>query len=267
MTAQAILQTEKLSVTFGGLRAVADLDLRVDPGQLVGLIGPNGAGKTTCIDALTGFVRSTGRITFDGKDLTGWPGHRRAKAGLLRTWQSSELFTDLTVAENLMVGAEHDSLFQALADLVAPARKRPSGNVHEYLAAFDLEHLADRLPSELSHGQRKLVGVAQALAAEPKLVLIDEPAAGLDTHESVELGRHLRSVVDSGPAILLIDHDMGLVLSVCDYLYVLDAGRLIAEGPPAEIRRNEQVLAAYLGETPDHDDGGQAVDGAVVGGP
>ena len=261
MTAAAILETEKLSVTFGGLRAVRELNLRVEPGQLVGLIGPNGAGKTTCIDALTGFVRSTGRVLFDGKDLTGWPGHRRAKAGLLRTWQASELFTDLTVTENLLVGAEHDNMGQVLADLVAPARRRGGNNVHASLAAFELEHLADRMPSELSHGQRKLVGVAQALAADPKLVLIDEPAAGLDTHESVELGVHLRNVVDNGPAILLIDHDMGLVLTVCDYLYVLDAGQLIAEGPPAEIRQNEQVLAAYLGEAPEH--GGPLEDDAI----
>jgi branched-chain amino acid transport system ATP-binding protein len=253
-----ILVTEKLSVAFGGLRALSHVDIRVSPGQLVGLIGPNGAGKTTFIDALTGFVRSTGRILFEGRDITTWPGHRRAKAGVVRTWQSTDLFADLTVAENLQVGAEDVGIVQVLSDLIAPGRRRVTDDVTASLARFDLDHhLTDRLPSELSHGQRKLVGVARSLAAHPKVLLIDEPAAGLDTDESVELGQHLRSIVDGGTAVLLIDHDMGLVLSVCDYVYVLDAGRLIAEGTPAAIRRDEQVLTAYLGEPAGDDVGGQ----------
>jgi branched-chain amino acid transport system ATP-binding protein len=254
--AAPILVTEKLSVAFGGLRALSDVDIRVSPGQLVGLIGPNGAGKTTFIDALAGFVRSTGRILFEGRDIANWPGHRRAKAGVVRTWQSTDLFADLTVAENLQVGAEDVGIVHVLLDLIAPGRRRATDDVTASLARFDLDHLADRLPSELSHGQRKMVGVARSLAAHPKLLLIDEPAAGLDTDESVELGQHLRSVVDGGTAVLLIDHDMGLVLSVCDHVYVLDAGRLIAEGTPDAIRRDEQVLTAYLGEPAGEDGGG-----------
>jgi branched-chain amino acid transport system ATP-binding protein len=244
-----ILTTDRLSVSFGGLRALRDLSLRVAPGQLVGLIGPNGAGKTTCIDALTGFVRSSGRVFFDGHEISGLSPHRRARAGLVRTWQSVDLFADLTVAQNLVVGVGKDQMGQVLADLVTPARHRPAHDVNPSLVRFELEHLADRMPSELSAGQRKLVGVARSLAAGPKLVLIDEPAAGLNTSESVELGQHLRGVVDDGTAILLIDHDMGLVLTVCDYLYVLDFGQLIAEGPPDAIRRDERVLSAYLGES------------------
>jgi branched-chain amino acid transport system ATP-binding protein len=247
-----ILTTDGLSVSFGGVRAVRDVSLRVGPGRLVGLIGPNGAGKTTFIDAITGFVRSRGRVMFDGHDISAWPAHRRARVRLLRTWQSTEIFTDLTVSENLLIGTERESLGRVLLDLVAPARRRPVADVRAVLRRFDLEALADRMPSDLSAGQRKLVGVARALAADPRLVLMDEPAAGLDSRESLELGRHLRGVIDDGISILLVDHDMGLVLSVCDYLYVLDAGKLIAEGTPAEIRRNAQVLSAYLGETEDN---------------
>jgi branched-chain amino acid transport system ATP-binding protein len=250
----SVLATDNLAVSFGGVHAVNQVSLRVAPGQLVGLIGPNGAGKTTCIDALTGFVRSSGGITFDGHDISRWPAHRRARVGLLRTWQSTEIFSDLTVAENLQIGTETEGVLKVLADLVAPARRRPVKDVHAVLDQLGIDGLADRMPSDLSAGQRKLVGVARALAADPKLVLMDEPAAGLDSHESLELGQHLRGVVDRGTAILLIDHDMGLVLSVCDYLYVLDAGRLIAEGTPAEIRRNPLVLSAYLGESTDDAD-------------
>jgi branched-chain amino acid transport system ATP-binding protein len=257
---QPVLSTYGLSVAFGGVKALTDVSIQVMPGQLVGLIGPNGAGKTTCIDALTGFVTSSGRIEFEGTDISTWPAHKRASVGLLRTWQSTEIFSDLTVAENLMIGTAKHSIVNVLLDLVAPGRRRELTPVLPYLERFGIADLADRMPSELSSGQRKLVGVARALAAKPNLVLMDEPAAGLDSHESLALGAHLRGVVDDGTSILLIDHDMGLVLSVCDSLSVLDSGRLIAEGTPAQIRRNKHVLAAYLGETDENAslDGGEA---------
>lgn len=246
----SVLRTHDLAVSFGGVLAVAGVDIAVEPGQVVGLIGPNGAGKTTFVDALTGFVRSRGRIDFDGRDIVGLPAHRRARLGLARTWQSLELFDDLTVAENLEVAARRSTAATVLGDLLRPGRA--SGGVATAvsgaLAALDIGHLADRAPAELSQGQRKLVGVARALAAEPKLLCLDEPAAGLDTVESAVLGDRLRALAPRGTSLVLIDHDMGLVLSLCDHVYVMEFGRVIASGSPSAVVADERVISAYLGE-------------------
>ena len=244
----ALLETADLRVTYGGLRALDDVNITVEQGQVVGLIGPNGAGKTTFIDALTGFAPATGGIKFAGQDITKLPAYQRARLGLGRTWQSVELFDDLNVVENLQVAAERQSAAGFLLDLVRPGRARDTAAVERALAALGLEDLRMRTPGELSQGERKLVGVARALTAEPQLVCMDEPAAGLDTTESLALGTRLRAVVDHGVTVLLVDHDMSLVLTVCDYLYVIEFGRLIAQGTPAEIRMNQLVIAAYLGE-------------------
>jgi branched-chain amino acid transport system ATP-binding protein len=231
------LRTEGLSVAYGGVRALVDADVGVAPGHLVGLIGPNGAGKTTFIDAVCGFTRSTGRVWLNGTEITGLSPHRRARAGLGRTWQAADLFDDLTIAENLAVAAR-------------PAfRRRGDGGPDplEVLDRLGLGDAADRATTELSQGQRKLVGVARALVARPTVVCLDEPAAGLDTDESRELGTRLRALTDGGTAMLLVDHDMGLVLSVCDEVVVLDFGRVIARGTPDEVRTNHAVIEAYLG--------------------
>jgi len=244
----SVLEAKGLTVTFGGNRAVDGLDLSVDEGQLVGLIGPNGAGKTTTIDAITGFVPSTGEVMFQGESIASLSSTSRARKGLGRTWQSSELFDDLTVMENLQVAAERVDTKGFIRDLFKPRNDDVDALV-VILEALDIAETAEQLPTELSHGQRKLVGVARALAARPTVLCMDEPAAGLDTEESQELGGRIRSLVDGGTSVLLIDHDMGLVLTVCDYLYVLDFGELIAEGTPAEIRSNPVVISAYLGES------------------
>ena len=213
----SVLEAKGLTVTFGGNRAVDGLDLSVDEGQLVGLIGPNGAGKTTTIDAITGFVPSTGEVMFQGESIASLSSTSRARKGLGRTWQSSELFDDLTVMENLQVAAERVDTKGFIRDLFKP-RNDDIDALVVILEALDIAETAEQLPTELSHGQRKLVGVARALAARPTVLCMDEPAAGLDTEESQELGGRIRSLVDGGTSVLLIDHDMGLVLTVCDYL-------------------------------------------------
>jgi branched-chain amino acid transport system ATP-binding protein len=176
----------------------------------------------------------------------GFGPYLRARRGLARTFQSIELFDDLTVEENLLAAADDIGVARALVELLL-ASKHDRGATDWALSVCGLDDAAGRSPKDLSHGRRKLVGVARALARRPRLVLLDEPAAGLDTHETAELGRHLRSLPGEGVSVLLVDHDMGLVLSVCDYVYVLDFGRLIAQGTPAEIRENERVITAYLG--------------------
>ncbi len=242
----AVLRTTGLSVRFGGVHAVDDVDLEVDERELVGLIGPNGAGKTTFVDAITGFVRYTGRVELDGRDLAGLPPHVRAQRGLARTWQSTELFDDLTVRENLTVAAERPSFLALAAELVG-RRASVTDASHEALELLDLRALADAMPSELTQGQRKLVGVARAIAMRPRLLCLDEPAAGLDTHESEDLGRRLRGIADAGTTTLLIDHDMGLVMNICDRIVVLEFGKVIAAGSPDEVRRDPHVVKAYLG--------------------
>lgn len=244
-----LLDVRALRVVYGGVVAVNDVDLRVEEGQVYGLIGPNGAGKTSMIDALTGYHRPAGgKVVFGGSDITRMRAHRRARLKLVRTFQSVELFDDLTVDENLLVASERTDVGQVLREIFLPTPAPDRTDVDWAISVCDLDEIVDRYPREISHGQRKLVGVARALAQRPRLVLLDEPAAGLDTDESVELGSRLRSLPDEhGVSVLLVDHDMGLVLSVCDRLMVIDFGSRIAEGPPSEIREDPRVLEAYLG--------------------
>jgi branched-chain amino acid transport system ATP-binding protein len=245
----SLLEVERLRVAFGGVVAVDDVSFAVDEGALVGFIGPNGAGKTTCIDALTGYVpHAAGRVVFDGHDFRGLPPHQRARRGLVRTFQAVELFDDLTVRANLRAAANRRTWWRSLGDLVAPRWHDDESAIDDALELLDLADVAAELPAQLSQGKRKLVGVARALACRPALVLLDEPAAGLDTTESVELGARLRAIVDSGVTVLLVDHDMGLVLGTCDRVIVLDFGRVIANGAPEHVRQNADVIAAYLGD-------------------
>jgi branched-chain amino acid transport system ATP-binding protein len=241
-----VLRATGISVSFGGVRAVVDVDLEVGEGRLVGLIGPNGAGKTTFIDAISGFVRSSGRVELDGNDITRLSPHRRSRRGLARTWQSVELFDDLSVRENLLVASHRSSVWRTIRETVS-APDPGAGEIASALELLGLEETVDVMPSELSQGQRKLVGIARALVARPRVVCLDEPAAGLDTRESGELGARLRSLADGGQAMLLVDHDMGLVLGICDEVVVLEFGKVIAHGPADVVRRDPRVIAAYLG--------------------
>jgi branched-chain amino acid transport system ATP-binding protein len=242
----AVLEAKAVSVRFGGVRALTDVDLDVGEGELVGLIGPNGAGKTTFVDAVTGFVPYAGHVGLDGRDLAGLSPNSRALRGLARTWQSSELFDDLTVRENLAVASRRPSLWQVARELFGTTAI-DSGAVDDALELLELGWAADLMPDDLSQGQRKLVGVARAIVMQPRLLCLDEPAAGLDTGESEELGRQLRGLADRGHSMLLIDHDMGFVLSVCDRIYVLEFGKVIAAGRPDVVRKDQRVITAYLG--------------------
>jgi branched-chain amino acid transport system ATP-binding protein len=244
----SLLELADVSVVYGGVAAVDSVTLAVEEGTVTGLIGPNGAGKTTMIDAVTGFApTASGTITFGGRRIDRLAPHRRAAGGLARTFQSLELFEDLTVRENLLVAADRARWWSPLVDVVAPRRREPE-TLAWALDLFGLSPYADRLPAALSHGQRKRVGIARALVASPRLVLLDEPAAGLDTAESAQLGTQLLGLPEHGITVFLIDHDMGLVLSVCETVAVIDFGTLIAIGPPDAIRTDEAVIKAYLGE-------------------
>lgn len=234
--AAPLLSVRDVSVTYGAVKAASNVTFEVRAGEIVGLIGPNGAGKTTVIDALTGFVAATGSVTLAGVPLAGRPPHQRSRAGLGRSFQDVELYDDLTVDENVRVGAARSRSAQ-------PAARR----VARTLAVLGLSEFADREAGLLSQGQRQLVSMARVLAAEPAVALLDEPAAGLDSAESQWLGEKLRAVADDGTGILLVDHDMELVLTVCDRVIVLDLGAVIACGTPEEIRAHPDVLRAYLG--------------------
>jgi ABC-type branched-subunit amino acid transport system permease subunit/ABC-type branched-subunit amino acid transport system ATPase component len=242
--AAPLLDARGIRVAFGSVVAVDSVDFTVRRGRLVGLIGPNGAGKTTFIDAVCGFVAAGGSVRFDGQPVERRPAHERARLGLRRTFQTTELFEDLTIRENLIVPARAHA---AGAD--EPTSNRFS--VEEILRLLDLQDKAECLPRELSSGEAKMAGLARALRGEPKLLLLDEPAAGLDSQESRELGRRLLSLLDLGISMVLVDHDLELVMGVCDEVVVLDRGHLLASGPPETVRRDPAVRAAYIGGADD----------------
>jgi ABC-type branched-subunit amino acid transport system ATPase component/ABC-type branched-subunit amino acid transport system permease subunit len=245
--ADIVLEISGLTVKYGGLVALNDANLSVRQGEIVGLIGPNGGGKTTFIDAVTGFTSAQGEVVFKDHSLSGLSPHIIARRGLRRTWQSVELFSDISIADNLLVAIEGSTIRGTLRDLVFPVQNKRERDVSRALAAVGLNVSAKTETSELSLGQQKLLGVARALVAEPTLLMLDEPAAGLSSSETVALGRQIVDISQTGVSILLVDHDMDLVLEVCDRIFVLDFGRIIASGTPDEIRANPAVIEAYLG--------------------
>lgn len=240
------LVAEHVTVRYGGVTAVDDVSIEVPPGQIVGLIGPNGAGKTSFVDAITGFARCDGTISLDGRRIDGLSPHRRRAAGLSRTWQSGELFGTLTVAENILASAFPPRISTVWTDLIGRHRDRDAV-VEQTLGLVGLPGAGGIQAGSLTLGQQKLVGVARALAGGCSTLLLDEPAAGLDSGESLEFADRVRTIVAQGPGAILIDHDVDLMLKVCDTVYVLEFGRLIFRGSPTDMRRDPRVVAAYLG--------------------
>ena len=251
----AILDVTQLGISFGGLRAVDDLSMKIEKGGLVGLIGPNGAGKTTAFNMLTGVYRPTdGGIRLDGQNLIGKKPHEICKLGVARTFQNIRLFSRLPVLDNVKVGLHNEvtySLAESMLHLGSYRKKERAMDEKalEILKVFDLDGQADTLASNLPYGKQRKLEIARALATDPKLLLLDEPAAGMNPNETGELMETIQLVRERyGVTILLIEHDMKLVTGICEYLYVLNFGKLLAEGTPGEVLSNPEVVTAYLGE-------------------
>lgn len=251
----AMLEVTSLGISFGGLRAVDELSMKIEKGGLVGLIGPNGAGKTTAFNMLTGVYRPTdGGIRLDGQNLVGKKPHEICKLGVARTFQNIRLFSNLTVLDNVKTGLHNEITYSLAESLfhIGSYRKKErqmDERAMELLGVFGLESVADYKAANLPYGKQRKLEIARALATDPKLLLLDEPAAGMNPNETGELMETIELVRKKfGVTVLLIEHDMKLVSGICEYLYVLNFGRLLAEGTPSEVLQNPEVVTAYLGE-------------------
>ena len=251
----ALLNLQGISKYFGGLRAVNEVDLTADKGKITALIGPNGAGKTTLINMITGvYPPSKGSVFFEEKRVDHLPTHKIVEMGLARTFQLTKLFKEMSVLENVMVGGhswtQGGGFFPVL--LNRPSARREEMEVYEYamkmLKLVNLERLANEPAASLPHGQQRLLELARSMTTKPKLILLDEPAAGLNPREEGMLQEVLKAIINTGTTILLVEHHMRLVMNVSDWVHVIDVGRKIAEGPAKEIGKNPAVVKAYLGK-------------------
>ncbi|MDT1062099.1 ABC transporter ATP-binding protein [Paracoccus sp. CPCC 101403] len=249
----SLLQIERLGIAFGGLRAVHDVSFSVEPGEIVSVIGPNGAGKTTLFNMISGVYRpGSGRVRLKGEDVTGMEPYLLAARGMSRTFQNLQIFQNMTVLENAMAGFHLRERGPVLADLLnLPSSRRRSRmaeeGARELLARVGLDRAADREAGNLSYGSLKRLEIARALAMNPAVLLLDEPAAGCNAVETEEIDHLIAEVAKSGVAILLVEHDMKMVMRISNHIVVLDHGEKIAEGPPEQVSRNPAVIAAYLG--------------------
>ena len=250
----AVLEAENLSIVFGGLHAVDDVHFSLEKEQIIGLIGPNGAGKTTVFNLLTGvYTPTTGQIKLEGQSILGKKTHQITRMGIARTFQNIRLFKDMTVLDNVRAAMNQKMKYSAAAGILSlPSYWREEAEVEEkameLLSVFHLEDHASDRAKNLPYGQQRKLEIARALEAEPKVLLLDEPAAGMNPTETAELMETIELIRSRFHiAILLIEHDMSFVMGICEHLVVLDYGRIIASGSPEEIRSNPKVIAAYLG--------------------
>ena len=251
----AMLEVKNLGISFGGLRAVNGFDIKIEKGELYGLIGPNGAGKTTVFNLLTGVYKpDTGSIVLDGTEITGKRTIEISKAGIARTFQNIRLFKDMSVLDNVKTGLHNKHEYSFLAGILhTPAyqkvEKQMNEQAMELLRVFELEEEADTLASNLPYGKQRKLEIARAMATEPKLLLLDEPAAGMNPNETEALMDMIRFVRDHfNMTVLLIEHDMRLVSGICEELTVLNFGEVLAQGRTSDVLHNPQVITAYLGE-------------------
>jgi branched-chain amino acid transport system ATP-binding protein len=252
-----MLQLSSLSKSFGGLHVLQDVNITVPQGTIFGLIGPNGAGKTTVFNLITGLLPPTGgSLTFNGESLVGIKPHQITRRGIARTFQNIRIFKEMTLLENVVVGM-HRHLNYGPAGLILSLpgfraqEKRARERAHELLSWVKLDHKANDIADNLSYGDQRKLELARALATEPKLLLLDEPVAGMNTGEKVDLMSEIENIKARGYTIFMIEHDMRFVMGLCDRIAVLNFGRIIAEGEPDEIRRNPMVIEAYLGTDDD----------------
>lgn len=250
-----VLKAQKISVEFGGLKAVTNFDIEIKKGELVGLIGPNGAGKTTIFNLLTGVYKPTsGKIYLDGENITGKKPHKIVKAGIARTFQNIRLFKKMTVLDNVKVAANHKMKYSVMSGILRlPSYWREEEAAQkealELLDVFGMRDEADNLADNLPYGKQRKLEIARALATKPKLILLDEPAAGMNPTETAELMETIALIRDKfDVSVLLIEHDMSLVLGICERVIVLNYGEIIAQGTAAEVTSDKKVIAAYLGD-------------------